>query len=62
MDIQTDIMVGICIIIITINKKGNVAKPFYFRTNMSRSFFSLKRADRTRILIFMILHERFGSR
>lgn len=42
MDIQTDIMVGICIIIITINKKGNVAKPFYFRTNMSRSFFFAK--------------------
>ena len=29
MDIQTDIMVGICIIIITINKKGYVVILFF---------------------------------
>ena len=31
MDIQTDIMVGICIIIITINKKGNVVEPIFYK-------------------------------
>ena len=56
MDIQTDIMVGICIIIITINKKGNVVEPifykeFYFRKNMTRKFFSSKRAERSRIRV-----------
>ena len=53
MDIQTDIMVGICIIIITINKKGNVVEPFflYFRKNMTRKFFSSKRAERSPIRV-----------
>ena len=39
MDTQTDIMVGICIIIITINKKGNVVIPFFLIFSCKQKFY-----------------------